>query len=138
MKAMRLRQPASIENLQLEDIEACDPGPGEIKVRVRASSLNFRDGLAVGGIFPARDGLIPLSDAAGEVLEVGAVVTEFAAGDRVVRSHAEAAATAHIIEASTPKLICVANNVARLKCHSLRPTTLRSPLLGRGLGLFCV
>jgi NADPH:quinone reductase-like Zn-dependent oxidoreductase len=81
---MRLRQPASLENLKLESSEAPAPGPGEIKVRVRAASLNFRDGLVVGGFFPAADGLIPLSDGAGEVLEVGAGVTEFKPGDQVV------------------------------------------------------
>jgi NADPH:quinone reductase-like Zn-dependent oxidoreductase len=83
-KAMRLRQPASLDNLKLETCEAPPPGPGEISVRVRAASLNFRDGLVVGGFFPAKDGLIPLSDGAGEVLAVGEGVTEFKPGDAVV------------------------------------------------------
>jgi NADPH:quinone reductase-like Zn-dependent oxidoreductase len=84
MKAMRLRQPASLENLYLDDAIPGDPAPGEIKVRVRAASLNFRDTLVVTGVFPSRDGLIPLSDAAGEVVAVGDGVAEFAPGDRVV------------------------------------------------------
>lgn len=84
MKAMRLGQPASLEGLALVDLDVPAPGPGEIKVRMRAASLNFRDGLVVGGFFPAPDGLIPLSDGAGEVVEVGAGVTEFAVGDAVV------------------------------------------------------
>ncbi|CAN7407621.1 NAD(P)-dependent alcohol dehydrogenase [Phenylobacterium sp. LjRoot219] len=84
MKAMRIRQPASLDNLVLESAEAPAPGPGEIKVRVRAASLNFRDVLVATGVFPAVDGLIPLSDGAGEVLEVGAGVTEFKPGDAVV------------------------------------------------------
>jgi NADPH:quinone reductase-like Zn-dependent oxidoreductase len=45
-KAMRLRQPASLDNLKLESSEAPPPGPGEIRVRLRAASLNFRDSLA--------------------------------------------------------------------------------------------
>jgi NADPH:quinone reductase-like Zn-dependent oxidoreductase len=84
MKAMRLRQPASLDNLRLEAAEARAPGPGEIRVRIRAASLNFRDNLVATGFFPVADGLIPLSDGAGEVVEVGAGVTEFKPGDQVV------------------------------------------------------
>jgi NADPH:quinone reductase-like Zn-dependent oxidoreductase len=83
-RAMRLRQPASLDNLKLESCETPPPGPGEIRVRLRAASLNFRDSLVVGGVFPAPDGLIPLSDGAGDVLAVGEGVAEFRPGDRVV------------------------------------------------------
>jgi NADPH:quinone reductase-like Zn-dependent oxidoreductase len=81
---MRLRQPASLENLELAEAEAPPPGPGEIRVRIHAASLNFRDGLVVGGFFPSRDGLIPLSDGAGVVEAVGEGVRGFAPGDAVV------------------------------------------------------
>lgn len=84
MKAIRLQHPAGLDNLKLVDAEAPPPGPGEIKVRIRGASLNFRDGLVVNGFFPAKDGLVPLSDGAGEVLEVGDGVSEFAPGDAVV------------------------------------------------------
>src|ERR1700757_4300695 len=84
MKAMRIRQPASLDNIRLETAEAPAPGPGEIRVRIRAASLNFRDGLVANGFFPVADGLIPLSDGAGEVVEVGAGVMEFGPGDAVV------------------------------------------------------
>lgn len=59
MKAMRVRHPASLDNLVLETAEAPPPGPREIKVRIRAASLNFRDGPVVNGFFPVKDGLIP-------------------------------------------------------------------------------
>ncbi len=85
MKAIRVRHPASIDNLSYEDVpDAPAPGAREIKVRLRAASLNFRDALVVKGFFPAPDGLVPLSDGAGEVVEVGAGVTDFAPGDHVV------------------------------------------------------
>lgn len=85
MKAMRIRHPASLDNLVLDEgAQAPAPGPGEIKVRIRASSLNFRDALVASGFLPAKDGLIPLSDGAGEVVEVGHGVSEFAVGDHVV------------------------------------------------------
>jgi NADPH:quinone reductase-like Zn-dependent oxidoreductase len=64
------------------------PGRGEVLVRIRATSLNFRDlAIAMGWApFPVRAGVIPTSDAAGEVVAVGADVTRLAEGDRVVSS----------------------------------------------------
>lgn len=96
MKAMRLFHPAGLANLRLEEGAAPDPGPGEIKVRLRAASLNFRDGLVVKGFFPAADGLVPLSDGAGEVVAVGAGVTAFQTGDAVVSTFHPAWAGGHI------------------------------------------
>jgi len=61
------------------------PGPGEVLVRVRAVSLNFRDiAYATGRYFPnAPSGLIPVSDAAGEIVTPGG---GFAVGDRVINA----------------------------------------------------
>ncbi len=84
MRAMRVRKPASLKNIYLDTAEAPAPGHNEIKVRIRAASLNFRDGLVANGFFPVVDGLIPLSDGAGEVIEVGEGVTEFKVGDAVI------------------------------------------------------
>ena len=60
------------------------PGSGEIRVRVRASSLNFHDYAVCKFGNPAFDGRIPLADGAGTVEAVGEGVTEFAEGDAVV------------------------------------------------------
>lgn len=85
MKAMRLRHPAGIDSLRLEDMaEPAAPAPGEISVRIRASSLNYHDYIVVVGGIPTPDGRIPMSDGAGEVTAVGPGVTEFAVGDAVV------------------------------------------------------
>jgi NADPH:quinone reductase-like Zn-dependent oxidoreductase len=84
MRAMRVRKPASLETIELGQYEAPAPGPGEIRVRIHAASLNFRDGLVVNGFFPAPDGLIPLSDGAGVVIDIGDGITEFKLGDAVV------------------------------------------------------
>jgi NADPH:quinone reductase-like Zn-dependent oxidoreductase len=76
MKAIQLRAPASLQNLLLVDIaDAAPPGPGEITVLLRASSLNYHDYAVVKGMLPAADGRIPMSDGAGEVLAIGAGVT---------------------------------------------------------------
>ena len=101
MKAMRIRQPASLDSLFLDDAPpAPAPGPGEIKVRIRAASLNFRDALVATGFFPAADGLIPLSDGAGEVIAVGDGVSEFTVGDAVVSTFHPAWLGGHIDKAA--------------------------------------
>ena len=85
MKVMRIGRPASLDALHVDDVpEPPSPGPGEIKVRLRAASLNFRDVLVATGFFPVADGLMPLSDGAGEVVEVGENVAEFQIGDAVI------------------------------------------------------
>jgi NADPH:quinone reductase-like Zn-dependent oxidoreductase len=60
----------------------------EIRIRVRAASLNHRDLLVALGQLPSRITdirlpLVPLSDCAGEVIEVGREVNRFQLGDRV-------------------------------------------------------
>jgi NADPH:quinone reductase-like Zn-dependent oxidoreductase len=62
MRVMRLRQPASFDSIHLSAAETLAPGPTEIQVRIRAASLNFRDGLVASGYLPSADGRIPLSD----------------------------------------------------------------------------
>jgi NADPH:quinone reductase-like Zn-dependent oxidoreductase len=85
MKAIQIHAPASLEALTLVDLpDAPAPGPGEISVRIRASSLNYHDYAVVKGMLPTADKRIPMSDGAGEVTAVGAGVTDFAVGDAVV------------------------------------------------------
>ncbi len=85
MRAVQLRAPASLDNLTLTDLaDPGQPGPGEIRVRLAASSLNFHDYAVVAGMIPAADGRIPMSDGAGVVEAVGEGVTQFAVGDPVV------------------------------------------------------
>lgn len=60
------------------------PERGEITVRLHASSLNHHDFLVISGAWPRTEQRIPMSDGAGEVLEVGDGVTDFVVGDAVV------------------------------------------------------
>lgn len=58
-RAIQLRAPASLDNLTLTDLpDPGDPWPGEIRVRLAASSLNFHDYAVVMGMIPA-DGRYP-------------------------------------------------------------------------------
>jgi NADPH:quinone reductase-like Zn-dependent oxidoreductase len=85
MKALRLRGPGGLDALTVVDMDdPGDPGPGEIRVRIHASSLNYHDLAVVSGRMPVEDGRIPMSDGAGVVEAVGVGVTEFAPGDAVV------------------------------------------------------
>src|ERR1700736_3685741 len=62
------------------------PSAGAVLVRVKASALNFRDLAILLGKspFPVRPGVVPISDAAGEVEEVGPGVSTLKVSDRVV------------------------------------------------------
>lgn len=84
MRTIQLERPGGLDRLRLTDTAPRDPGPGEIQVQVRASSLNFHDYAVVTGMIPAAEGRVPMSDGAGEVVAVGDGVSEFAVGDHVV------------------------------------------------------
>lgn len=84
MKVAAISHPAGLDKISIEERVDPTPGPGEILVRVRASSLNFHDYAVVTGMIPSADGRVPMSDGAGEVVEVGSDVTLFKAGDKVV------------------------------------------------------
>jgi len=85
MRIFQLEAPG-IDNLVRTEQKdgTCEPGPGEICVRLRAASLNFHDYAVVAGFIPVAPNRIPLSDAAGEVIACGGDVTAFAPGDRVM------------------------------------------------------
>lgn len=84
MQAIQLQQPGGLDKLVAVDIEARDPGPGEIRVRNHASSLNFHDYAVAIGMIPVDDKRIPMSDGAGVVEAVGDGVTAFSVGDKVM------------------------------------------------------
>lgn len=76
----------NLNGLLLEDAPIPEPGAGEVRIRVHAVSLNYRDQLVLKGQFanhlPAHD-IIPVSDGAGEIDAIGEEVTTWAVGDRV-------------------------------------------------------
>jgi NADPH:quinone reductase-like Zn-dependent oxidoreductase len=86
MKCHIIPSPKGIESLRLVDRPDPMPGPRQVLVRVRATSLNYRDLITLEGqsarAAPKPD-LIPLSDGAGEVVAVGPGVTRVKPGDRV-------------------------------------------------------
>lgn len=87
MRAVLCREFGSHENLVVEEVPAPpDPGPGQVKLRLRAAGLNFADLLMVGGTYQEKPALpfSPGLEAAGQVIAVGPGVTRVAPGDRVL------------------------------------------------------
>jgi NADPH:quinone reductase-like Zn-dependent oxidoreductase len=75
-----------LNQLKLAERPIPKPAPHELLVSIRSVSLNYKDKLLYSGVFnPAmRFPMVPVSDAAGEVVDVGEKVTRFRAGDRIV------------------------------------------------------
>lgn len=86
MGAYQITSDEGIESLHISDIQCSDPDPFEVKVRLWASSINYRDLVTVEN--PSARGLllpfVPNSDGAGEVVSVGRSVEGFVVGDRVM------------------------------------------------------
>jgi NADPH:quinone reductase-like Zn-dependent oxidoreductase len=74
-----------IDQLALIEKETPSPGAGQVLVQIRAISLNYRDLMVVEGRYNPRLAMprVPCSDGAGEVIAVGAGVTQWKQGDRV-------------------------------------------------------
>lgn len=86
MKAYRVISDAGLPDaLEATELPDPAPGPGEVVVAVKAASLNYRDLIITKGGYPRNDTrpVVPLSDAAGVVADVGAGVTKWKPGDRV-------------------------------------------------------
>ena len=85
MKAYHIDRFGNVGGIVLRSSEDPRPGPKEVLMRVRASSLNYRDLMVLkgGGRGPTKIRVVPLSDGAGEVAAVGEGVTRVKIGDRI-------------------------------------------------------
>ena len=98
---------ALAEALRLDEIAPPEPGPGELRLRVRACGLNFADTLMVAGKYQEKPP-IPFSpglELCGIVEALGAGATGFAPGDRVA-AYAGAGGLAEVV--AVPAERCVA------------------------------
>lgn len=84
MNAWQITSDGGIDALRAVTLPVGEPAHGEILVRVRAVSLNYRDLLHVlGYVDQDRWPLVPCSDGAGDVVAVGSGVSRFKVGDKV-------------------------------------------------------
>lgn len=85
MRAMILDAPGGLDRIRLAQIDtARAPDPGEVRVRMKASCLNYHDYGVASGRAPTEDGRILLADGAGIVDAVGHGVSDLKPGDAVV------------------------------------------------------
>jgi NADPH:quinone reductase-like Zn-dependent oxidoreductase len=85
-----IRRPGAegVDALALEDAAVPAPGPGEVRVRLRAVSLNFRDQMLLSDAYGATDvPFVPIADGAGTIDALGEGVGGWAVGDRVVGNY---------------------------------------------------
>jgi NADPH2:quinone reductase len=88
MRAVLCTEFAPLDRLQFVERESPPCGPGQVRIAVTASGVNFVDGLIVQGLYQLKPKLpfIPGGELAGTVSEVGEGVTTHAVGDRVFAS----------------------------------------------------
>ncbi len=89
MAAYTLDRFGDLDGLVRHEQDELTPGPTEVLLRLYARSLNYRDLLILNGQYPvpAREGVVALSDGAGEVTAIGSAVTKFEIGDRVTATY---------------------------------------------------
>jgi NADPH2:quinone reductase len=83
MKAIQIQEPGGPEVLQLADLPIPQPGPGQVLIRIETTGVNFIEAYFRKGQYKASFPLVPGSEAAGTVEELGPGVTGFAAGELV-------------------------------------------------------
>jgi NADPH:quinone reductase-like Zn-dependent oxidoreductase len=93
MRAWAIEDEWNIDHLRLTTRKEPRPGPGQVLVRMKAASLNYRDTYVIVrgyGSFTGNLPLVPISDGVGEVVETGAGVTRAKVGDRVCPNFCQA------------------------------------------------
>ena len=112
MKAILCTRFGTPDDLELADIAPPTAGPGQAVVRIKAAALNFFDLLIIAGKYQHKPPFpfSPASEFAGIVESVGAGVTDFAPGDRVMGSTGWGAAR-EVLAASTKQLVKIPDNL---------------------------
>ena len=89
MRKYQVGDQKGLDSLQRVEGPVPEPGPGEVRVAVRASSLNHRDLSVLKGRYggPKPPTRVPVADGAGDVVAIGAGVTRVKVGDRVTAPH---------------------------------------------------
>jgi NADPH:quinone reductase-like Zn-dependent oxidoreductase len=85
MRLWQIQGGFGIDNVVLTERPEPRPGPGQVVLKMRAFSLNYRDLLVVKGLYnpKLKLPLVPLSDGVGEVVATGDGVSRVKSGDRV-------------------------------------------------------
>ncbi|MEM9014741.1 MAG: NADPH:quinone oxidoreductase family protein [Pseudomonadota bacterium] len=99
MKAMMSHEPGGPEQLKWTETETPEPGPGQIRIAVKAAGVNFPDTLIIRDLYqfkPPRP-FAPGGEVAGVVEAVGDGVTQFSVGDRVMAGGVNGGFATHFV-----------------------------------------
>ena len=83
-RVIRLAAQPTLDTLAVTEEPIPAPGPGEVLLRIHATSLNYHDYLVVAGLIPQPAGRVPMSDGAGEVVALGGDGSGWVVGERVI------------------------------------------------------
>ena len=89
MRAMQVRQTGGPEVLEVVDLDAPAPGPGEVLVEVAAAGVNYIDTYQRAGIYPMPLPYVAGMEGAGRVTALGEGVDGVAVGDRIAWSETQ-------------------------------------------------
>jgi NADPH:quinone reductase-like Zn-dependent oxidoreductase len=79
----------SLQDLYMETVPIPTPGIGQVRVKIKAASINYRDQIVLTGMYGSlTTDIIPLSDGSGEIHALGEGVTAWKVGDRVTTVYA--------------------------------------------------
>jgi NADPH2:quinone reductase len=114
MRAVRCHHWGAPDVLAVEEVETPRAGPGEVRIRVEASAVNFTDTLIVAGKYQFKPKLphIPGHELAGTIVETGEGVTDRAVGDRVMASARQGGGFAEQYVAEVDKVYRIPDNMS--------------------------
>ena len=110
-RALQIARPGAVEDIRLAEVPVSGIGPDDVQISVAAFALNFGDLLCAQGLYPVMPPypFTPGFEVAGTVIQTGANVTRFRAGDEVMAAtgktmggHAEIVTTHQGLVAKKP------------------------------------
>ena len=110
MKAIVISKTGGPEVLELREQDPGTPGPGQVRVRVRAAGVNFIDVYFRTGLYPRPLPFVAGLEGAGKVESLGAGVTSLAVGDRVAWASAPSSYAGEVV-APVDRLVRVPNGI---------------------------
>jgi NADPH:quinone reductase len=111
-KAIRIQKNGGPEVMEYVDVEVGAPGPGEAQVRHQAIGLNFIDCYFRSGLYPMALPSGLGQEAAGDVVAVGAGVTEVKVGDRVAYAGGAAGSYSEVRNMPASRLVKLPSKIS--------------------------
>ena len=109
--AIIIQQPGGPEEMRWEEVQVGAPGPGEVRLKQSAIGLNYIDCYHRSGLYPLEMPHGIGMEAAGTVEEVGAGVTDLAAGDRVAYACPPPGSYAEVRNMVADKVVKLPNSI---------------------------